>query len=245
MDSSKLKDLSYDLNENKKEDCQEDFPCIESPDKEILNQICIFLIQNPNNKASYIAKQLELDKTNVNSILYKLKDAGYCELDDSYRWKFIIQDSVIQKYKELFKNLEVISNGKGMKAPHKHIMLISILRMIGRGDLKSNQIFLKEELKTEFRYNWVNNISYEVSFNQNYIAPFLYMKSEPFWNLFDKNGEKLPKDSKIELGKDGYSLNNIYAKIDNDLFFYANDEETRELFISFLIEDIKEGFIIS
>lgn len=64
-----------------------------------------------------------------------------------------MQPQLLQNYIYLFQSLHV-NKQKGKCAPHKAVMLISVMELIGEGCFKSNQIEFSEELEGRFKRNW-------------------------------------------------------------------------------------------
>lgn len=64
-----------------------------------------------------------------------------------------MQTQLFQNYIYLFQNLHV-NKRKGKRAPHKAVMLISVMDLIGEGVINTNQIEFSEELESRFKRNW-------------------------------------------------------------------------------------------
>ena len=65
-----------------------------------------------------------------------------------------MSEEIIFKYSNQFKKLRrAYVKGMGM-APHKPILLLSIIQLIAKGVITSNRIFITAELMLSFKQNW-------------------------------------------------------------------------------------------
>ncbi len=87
----------------------------------------------------------------------------------------------METYITQFKSLSTaIQNGK--PAPHKAILLLSVIDLIAQGELQSNRITLSDALCNRFRQNWRTYINDGRESKSTLIkTPFKYMNSESFW----------------------------------------------------------------
>lgn len=87
----------------------------------------------------------------------------------------------METYITQFKSLNTaIQNGK--PAPHKAILLLSVIDLIAQGELQSNRITLSDALCKRFRQNWRTYINDGRESKSTLIkTPFRYMNSESFW----------------------------------------------------------------
>lgn len=94
----------------------------------------------------------------------------------------MIDEEVVNKYKEQFLNLHVkVTFGK--KAPHKPIMLLSIIDLIETNVISSNHFRYTEQLDSQFHHNWSRYVSYIDGFTQTGRTPFWHLSYEPFWQI--------------------------------------------------------------
>lgn len=137
------------------------------------------------------------------------------------------------------------------KAPHKAILLLSIIDLIETKVICSPQIELTDELVRKFNINWKRYIGNSTLFKCNIETPYYHMQYEPFWNLAEKidiksslaaEGTQWYKGTsfKKELPKGGYSLKALrsafeYAKIDEKLFELLQNADARALLRVLLI----------
>lgn len=131
---------------------------------------------------------------------------------------------MISKYRQLFTNLNV-SIVKGFKAPHKAVLLLSVLEQVEYDLLAENRIVLSEDLMDAYSYIWQRYVGNSAVFRNAVFQPFWYMKSEPFWTLRLLDGsvvdicEKRPSDAVLKT--------DYYAELDPELYLLIQDISAR------------------
>jgi putative restriction endonuclease len=70
----------------------------------------------------------------------------------------------------------------GLKAPHKPILLLSILQSISIGEITNNKILVTPSLVAKFKDNWNWLVKSDV-FKPNFYLPFYHLSSDKFWHL--------------------------------------------------------------
>ncbi len=70
-----------------------------------------------------------------------------------------------QTYLTYFQSLHT-NKTKGQTAPHKAILLLSIIDQIEQGIIKSNRITLTESLEEQFMINWSRYVGISEIFQQ-------------------------------------------------------------------------------
>jgi putative restriction endonuclease len=123
-------------------------------------------------------------------------------------------DELVQKYKKQFQSLNRATNKDLGKAPHKPILLLSIIQLIHKGEILVNKVFITGELVIAFKSNWSRLV--ETNHTPNFSLPFFYLSSEPFWRLVYINGLSDKKEKISSLGKLKSKI--AFAEIDKDLF---------------------------
>ncbi len=123
-----------------------------------------------------------------------------------------------------------VKNGK--RAPHKAILLLSVIELIEDGLIQSNQIELSDMLIKKFKQCWDIYIGNSTVFQSDIGKPFWHLQSEPFWKLISHSGTQVTKDS---ISGSKYPINNLrknvaYAEIDKELFELLQEEVTRATF---------------
>ena len=100
-------------------------------------------------------------------------------------------------------------------APHKALLLLSVIDLVEQGIITDSRIVLNNILENQFKYNTTlyieNNSAYDPKINY----PYYHMNSEPFWELVSTTNNPVPAIS-------NYSTRNLnkyiaYARIDAEL----------------------------
>ena len=123
-------------------------------------------------------------------------------------------NDLVQKYKRQLQSLNRASNKTLGKAPHKPILLLSIIQLIHKGEILSNRIYITGELVIAFKSNW--NKLVITNHIPNFSLPFFHLNSEPFWRLVYINGLFDRTEKISSLGKLKSRI--AFAEIDKDLF---------------------------
>ncbi|MBL7815451.1 MAG: HNH endonuclease [Saprospiraceae bacterium] len=98
-------------------------------------------------------------------------------------------------------------NHKG-GAPHKPILLLSLIDAFANNLIPDNKIYITPELIGFFKINWANYVEDERE--KRFALPFYHMKSEKFWRLIPKSGYEVW----IELKDSMRSLGNLQVAVD-------------------------------
>lgn len=88
-------------------------------------------------------------------------------------------------YDYRFCHLSTAKHGDKV-APHKPLLLLSLIDLIETGVITSPQVELSKELQDAFQRNanlYTKGIEH---YHPNIGMPFFYMRSEPFWKLVPK-----------------------------------------------------------
>jgi putative restriction endonuclease len=120
-------------------------------------------------------------------------------------------------------------------APHKPILLLSIIEAIKNGLITNDHIYILPELVGLFKSNWNNLVS--TNHQCLFALPFYHMNSESFWNLIPNKGCEIWVQSKGSMR----SLQNLtlainYALLDVDLFNILKNPENNEKAKIFILE---------
>lgn len=129
-----------------------------------------------------------------------------------------------QYYIDLLAHMSVNKN-KSKTAPHKAILLLTIIDMIEAGEISSPFIQITDSLKDNFKRVWNANVSSRSGYEPRMSYPFFHLSSSPFWELI-KTGSyqgQTEYSSMISLERD-YSG----AIIDVSLFRLMKDPTTRD-----------------
>ena len=132
-------------------------------------------------------------------------------------------------YKEYFSELHT-NTQKGVKAPHKAIMLLSVIDLVEYGVITSIQIEFSERLEQQFQHNWSRYVGRSDVIQPRVGTPFWHLNNEPFWRLVPYEGG----DEAIAMWLQGnpYAPSTTrkhirYAEIDQVLFDLLQDETNR------------------
>lgn len=98
--------------------------------------------------------------------------------------------SNLNKYSEYFSNLRTAKK-LGLPAPHKAVLLLSVIELVEMGVITGNRIELSERLEKTFQKLWKRYVGTSVVFQAKVATPFWHLQNEPFWNLYLNNGKDL------------------------------------------------------
>lgn len=127
---------------------------------------------------------------------------------------------MLSTYIHYFSKLRRDSKNGG--APHKPILLLSIIELVQKGEIINNRIEITPELVLKFKNNWSKLVT--TNHHANFALPFFHMKSEPFWKLVTKTGMILPISSSNSVKSFNSLKESIaFAEIDNELFLFMVD----------------------
>ncbi|WP_165020628.1 HNH endonuclease [Dysgonomonas sp. ZJ279] len=119
-------------------------------------------------------------------------------------------------------------------APHKPILLLSVIDCIERGYINCERIYITPELIASFKSNWI--IWVHTVHTMKFTLPFYHMSSEPFWELITKTGYEIALTRRNSV-KSFNTLNTAvnYALIDKALFLLLLQEKERSILKQVLI----------
>jgi putative restriction endonuclease len=132
----------------------------------------------------------------------------------------MIEDQSLNKYLALFRKLR--RDYKFGGAPHKPVLLLSVLQLFRNGTLSSNRVPIIPELVSAFKQNW--SLLVDTPHDPNFALPFYHLRSEPFWELMPKSGLEIA----VTKSRSIRSFRNLkgaleFAVIDQELFRLMND----------------------
>jgi len=155
----------------------------------------------------------------------------------------IKQTHDIQYYIHCFKTLH--RDRKKGGAPHKPILLLSIIQLIESGHITSNKIYLSPELVSIFKTNWTHLVNTE--HHMLFPLPFYHMKSESFWRLKANVGCEKWVEAKSAM-RTFANLNEAvrYAEIDEDLFLVLKNlslcNELKVFLLDYYFPETKQNY---
>lgn len=99
----------------------------------------------------------------------------------------------LESYLTAFAKLHT-SQSKGLKAPHKAVLLTTVINQIQNNVLRTNVVELTDRFVKAYREVWYDNVQINTSFICNPKMTFSNMGSEPFCTLNQKNQVVLDED---------------------------------------------------
>ncbi|WP_234405873.1 HNH endonuclease [Leeuwenhoekiella sp. MAR_2009_132] len=155
-----------------------------------------------------------------------------------------MMEELLVKYLNHFKKLNRGFNPGFGKAPHKPILLISIIDIAERGLLTSNRFDITPELVLRFKEYFAALV--ETGHHDNFALPFFHMKSEPFYRLIPRMGFERTFD-KMKSAKSIYKLIELvaFAEIDKELFELLQIQSYRIIMKKFLLESYFPGHTLA
>ena len=147
-----------------------------------------------------------------------------------------INNNTNASYVEFFRNLSTgVQNGK--RLPHKAVLLLSILSLVGNGVVKDNKLLLDKTIANAFASTWGDYLQ-NTKIPSVWI-PFWYMKSEPFWHFKALEDENILQNLLCFAGHPSVGqMRNVikYAYVDEQLFSLMQDGDERIKLKEALIE---------
>ena len=92
-------------------------------------------------------------------------------------------------YIETFKNLKT-NNKWGRKAPHKAVLMLTVIELYEKNILMDNEIRYDETLKSTFLNIWNSVLPDEPLFHPEAYLPFWYLQSDNFWHIVPIRGKE-------------------------------------------------------
>lgn len=143
-----------------------------------------------------------------------------------------------QRYVEAFSHLHVkVTFGK--RAPHKAIMLLSVIDLVETGVISSNHIRYTQQLDSQFYNNWARYVAFMDGHSPRSATPFFHLSYEPFWSLKLNSEcpytEKELADARIYMRVNKMNEAIDFAVIDSDLFDLLQDGYVRAQYRVLLI----------
>jgi putative restriction endonuclease len=150
-------------------------------------------------------------------------------------WSFLdLQMNSLSKYLQIFKKLR-IDRSHGL-APHKPILLLSVLQLYHSKLLLDKRVFITPELVALFKANWTSLVKTNHDCRISY--PFYYLKSDRFWQLVPKSGfENIDQMGSIMKSFSNLNAAVDFAVIDSELFLLMIDKRSNEILQQFIIDE--------
>lgn len=140
----------------------------------------------------------------------------------------------LQKYLRAFEKLR-IDRAHGV-APHKPILLISVLQTFQNGINDNKRIYITPELVALFKSNWNSLVT--SNHDCRFALPFYHLTSDKFWKLIPNPGF----ENILQLSASMRSFANLNAAvdcaiIDEDLYELMKDKKSNEILNQFLLDE--------
>ncbi|MEI6816719.1 MAG: HNH endonuclease [Bacteroidota bacterium] len=144
-----------------------------------------------------------------------------------------MKDSLPQ-YLLAFKKLKV-DRAHGI-APHKHILLISVLQAYHSKLITNNKIYITPELVGLFKTNWTTLVT--TKHDCRFTLPFYHLTSDKFWKLIPKQGyENVIAMSNAMRSFGQLNMAVDFALINDDLVQLMKDEKHNRILLQFLLDE--------
>lgn len=142
--------------------------------------------------------------------------------------------SQLQKYLLAFKKLRIDrSHGP---APHKPILLLSILQAVQSLLIEQNRIYITPEIVSLFTANWSSLVV--TNHYCRFFLPFYHLSSESFWKLIPNPGYESLLSLKSSIKSfSGLNAAVEYAVIDEELFLLMKNTASNAIFKEFLLDE--------
>lgn len=138
----------------------------------------------------------------------------------------------LKDYSRRFTKLRV-DRSRGV-APHKPILLLSVIELIAQGFIQNNQIVLSPELIATFLKYW-GHLGSEAH-NPDIALPFYHLRSDKFWNFLPNPGYELLVESKVRIRTISALREAIqFAYFDVPLYELMEDSDSRKALIDILV----------
>ena len=152
----------------------------------------------------------------------------------------MIMEQTLNQYIRLFSKLRTDRTGGWTaatqgQAPHKPILLLSVLDLFAQGRVTANLIEITPELGELFVVYWSKVMPPER--RGNLALPFFHLRSSSFWHLLPQPGQEatLQATRQVDrLSQLGKLI--LAARLDDDLFQLLQTAETRNALRTILIQ---------
>ena len=140
----------------------------------------------------------------------------------------------LKKYLTAFRKLR-IDRSHGV-APHKPILILSILQAYQNSQITNQRIYITPELVAMFKSNW--NLLVKTNHDCRISYPFYYLKSEMFWQLVPKSGfENINQMGSIMKSFSNLNAAVEFALLDDELFFLMKDKHSNSILQQFILDE--------
>ena len=142
----------------------------------------------------------------------------------------------ITNFIQAFQNLNVNKTGRDT-APHKPILLLSVMDMIESGEITSSFVPISEELQRRFRQNWRIYVPKTSRFNCALQYPFFHLSSSSFWHLIRTSEFEDKAPTSIKALKRNFKGAEIDRRLFEIMIGRKGREELRNVLINTYLSD--------
>jgi putative restriction endonuclease len=130
---------------------------------------------------------------------------------------------LLQKYVQKMERLRV-DKSRGV-APHKPLLLLTVIELIEQGQIDENKLFISPSLSETFMKYWTKITSRR----PNISLPFFHLTSDGFWHLHANAGY----ENALETARSIRAISRLrevvaYASLDDDLYLLLTNTHHRE-----------------
>jgi putative restriction endonuclease len=125
---------------------------------------------------------------------------------------------------------------KGTQAPHKPIMLLAVIEVIEKKEIRSNHIHITPGLVASFKDFWSQLVKNSL-FSENFSLPFYHLKGDGFWHLQTLPGRAVALTRSYSVQSFAHLKEVIrYAYLDQELYDLLMNEYTRQILKQALLQ---------
>lgn len=141
----------------------------------------------------------------------------------------------LQYYAKKFAKLNVNKHRERGAAPHKPVLLISVMELIEQGKIRLNQVPLSPELISTFLKYWRSLV--RTDHRSDISLPFVHLTGDGFWHLaFYPDSETATPTGLGRKGVTAVRRMVQYAWLDPELFAILQDPGKRVILLRVLID---------
>ena len=142
-------------------------------------------------------------------------------------------------YEKRFASLKPYRRGGGEGSPHKAALLLAIIDLVEKGQIKDNQIWFNDQLKATFKRRFQEFASTGDRNNPHH--PFFHLRKEGFWHHYVRYGKQNEYRKLHSVGGPGKLLSVVqYGYFDDALFEYLRNGAARKLLREALIQNLSQ-----
>ena len=151
--------------------------------------------------------------------------------------KRIYENEDFKRIQGQFNSLRV-ARIKGKKAPHKPVLLLSVMELVNKRIVTENRIFLSIELERLFFQQWDRYVGESAIFQAIIDTPFWHLASESFWTLHLPDGNPIDINETRPLSSSRLRAG-VYASLDEGLWDLIMNDKTQNALKEVLIKTIQ------